>query len=493
MSVYGRKTDVSTKKEQRHISEAIHLTHYLQSTVVVDEFPVAQITFNYGVNTDQEVDEAGTFGESDNIAFISSDSGTFSFLASRGYTHGKSGQGSIYRINARFEDPNAFGASVVGSFSLQEYTGFMYSGTTFGIVHNARGKVQKYSLEITNPATGAETATVTVDGNATNISLTAGTVAHNAFELAKPAGTYTNAISQQINGGFLEFSTTFVGATTGAWTFSSTGTATGVFTQLEDGQDGVNTFIAQSDWNRNTLMTTEDNPFVLDTTKFNVYEVKMSCLGSMGINYYLYNPEDNEPVLVHVIEYGNFNTTIEFLNMAFQVGAFVINYDVTPQLTHLTHLYSAELQEEISTPYKSFTATVSISTTETVILSIRNSNLFNDIYLVDGVIIPKRLSFSNESSNKSMIVRIIYNATITEPNWQYFDKTNSIAHTDIASTILTGGQTIAVFLVAPLSAVSINISGTNSLRPFDIITITGQLSGGVASDGIASLEWEELK
>jgi len=494
MGVYGKKNDVSTKKEQHMIIDEVHRTHYLQSTVVIDETAVAQIAFNYGINTLEEVDEGGTYGISNNnVVYISSINGTLSFLASRTYTHGKSGQGGVFRINARFEAPNAAGISLVGAFNLQEYTGFMYSGTTFGIVHNARGKVQKYRLEITAPATGAETATVTVDGNATNIALTAGTVAHNAFELAKPVGTYTNAISQQVNGGFLEFSTLSVGASTGTWTFSSTGTAAGTFTQLQDGQDGVNMFIEQSEWNRNTLLDTENNPFVLNTTKFNVYEIKLSCLGSAGINYYLHNPENNEDVLVHVIEYGNFNETIEFLNMSFQVGAFVINYDTTPQLTYLTHLYSAELQKEIVTPFKSFIASKTVSTTETVIVSGRNSNIFNDIYIVEGVIVPKRISFSNESTGKAMTVRVIANAVLTEPNWQYVNKQNSLSHTDIASTSYTGGEIITIFVVSPISSASFVIESARSLRPFDSVTITAQLSGGTASAGIASIEWEEIK
>jgi hypothetical protein len=233
--------------------------------------------------------------------------GSYSTLQTKSVLSHQPGEGAVSRFAAAFTSGGAASSTqLAGLFQAENALAFGYDNTSFGVLHRYDRKLEVRSLQITAPATGAETATITLDGVTHTVALTSSTAQVNAREIANRSGGYTNSLGTAVNAYQLNDTVWFVdtatGAKSGAYTFSSTGTAAGTFTQEQVGADGTSSWISQANWNIDTLDGTGPSGLTLDPTKMNTYEIRFGDAAS-PITYLVNHPSQESMIPVHRISW----------------------------------------------------------------------------------------------------------------------------------------------------------------------------------------------
>ena len=247
----------------------------------------------------------------DGLATLSISTTAFSYysLQTKKQVEYEPGQGVTARFTAAF-DANAVANStqLVGPYHAEDGLAFGYDGTAFGVLHRYGRKLEIQALTVTGAAGGSENATITIDGQGHTVPLTAGTVQHNAYEIAEfgsgYAGTDTVAwVTFQLDD-TVYFLRQASGDATGSMTFSS-GTATGTFAETQAGADGTNNWTAQASWNIDPMDGTGPSGMTLDPSKINVYETRFGWLGVAGLEYCVFDENSYKFWPVHFIPWAN--------------------------------------------------------------------------------------------------------------------------------------------------------------------------------------------
>jgi len=405
----------------------------------------------------------------------------------------KAGQGSLYRFTALFTTGVANSSQRVGAMNDGVELTFGYNGADFGILHRTGGICEVRTLTLTVAAAGAETATVTLDDVEFTPALTAGTLAHNAFELA--SFTYAGWEAHQ-NGATVIFLKVFPVVAAGAYSFSSPGAAVGTFAQVAVGIVSVDTWIPQADWNRTTLRTEED-PFILDPTKGNVYTVIHQYLGFGGVVFAIGHPRQMSPTIVHQIEYNNKNIVPSLHIPIMKLGVWAENLGNTSNLIAQSGSGAGFLQGE-NCPARNVEAftveKTGITTTLTAVLSIRSRAEFDGrLHLAE--ILPLIASIAVDGA-KPARVEVILNATLGgEPNWTYLDQTHSTVETDVAATTAVATPGVS----QRIGGLSLSRQGNGSIdmRALDLKMVRGDTltiavkSTVTTTDATVSCTWQE--
>ena len=246
--------------------------------------------------------------------------GGYARLATAKYMTYQPGQGSMFRWTAAFTTYNggntkaAFGiddiAQNTGPIDREDGYSFGFSGQTgtdpdtgadrrrMGILHRRAGKAETRKLTITVAPTGAQTATVTLDGVPYSVNLTASaSVNYTANEIAKALKLNTTADNTwDIEGcnGVITFTYYSPGPKGGIYSFSSTGTgtiATGSFSQLIAGATPIDVWTYVDDWDNQTIQ--------FDPSKLNVFGVDFRWLGAGRVRFFMEDPSTGKFVIVH--------------------------------------------------------------------------------------------------------------------------------------------------------------------------------------------------
>ena len=164
------------------------------------------------------------------------------------------GQGSEVIFTARFDAGIADSRQVAGPSSASDSMFFGYEGVEFGTFFQHGGKVIIEELTITTAAGGSESTTITIDGTGFTVLLTAGTEAHNAFEIAESLNSQVPLYNFTQNGDTVVARAIFAAPESGAFSFSSPGSAVATWSQVADGVIRANEFIAQSAWSEDATL-----------------------------------------------------------------------------------------------------------------------------------------------------------------------------------------------------------------------------------------------
>jgi hypothetical protein len=282
--------------------------------------PVIQADAQYGLDPDFWVQTKLNGGDvvvsSVNTWQVSSgtSAGGYARLATNKYMSYQSGQGSLFRWTAAFTTTGGTTKTALGIDNIVQNTGpidredgysFGYSGSTandasrrIGILHRRNGKTEIRNLTVTTPPTGNQTATITVNGAAYSVALTASpSVAYTANQIATALRAITTAANLwDIEGcnGVVSFTSYSPGAKSGTYSFSSTGTGTiavATFSQLAAGTTPSDTWTYVADWDNQTIQ--------FDPSKLNVYQVDMRWLGAGRVRFFMEDPATGKMVLVH--------------------------------------------------------------------------------------------------------------------------------------------------------------------------------------------------
>ena len=282
--------------------------------------PVIQADAMYGLDPDfwvtSELRGGNIAVTTDTTWQVSSgtSAGGYARLATSKYMTYQPGQGSMFRWTAAFTTTGGNTKSAFGIDNIVQNTGpvdredgysFGFSGSTandasrrIGILHRRAGKAETRALTITTAPTGTQTATVTLDGVAYTVPLTASTsTAYTANQIAKELKLLTTANNTwDIEGcnGVITFTYYSPGPKGGVYSFSSTGTGTlaaGTFSQLAVGVTPSDTWTYVDSWDNQTIQ--------FDPTKLNVFGVDFRWLGAGRVRFFMEDPATGKMVLVH--------------------------------------------------------------------------------------------------------------------------------------------------------------------------------------------------
>lgn len=417
--------------------------------------------------------------------------GGYGLIRSKKPVRYRPGQSTTLRYTARFSSPVALCAQRAGGITSGIELSFGHDGANgFGVLWRTGGRLEVRQLTLTVAASGAETATVTLDGTAYNISLTNTTLAENARTIAISTnfGT-TQAWQAYQNGAKVTFIKNSVGSASGTYAYSSTGTSAGGFTTLGSGSAVTDTWIYQDNW---------DNPspfgkIPLDPTKGNVYQIEFGYLGYSGIRYYIMHPETNKFVLVHTIKYQNKYQVPHLDNPSFKIGWFAASLGSTTN----TGVYGASAAGFISgkkrplrNPVAHANSKSGVTTTLTNIISIRNRSEFLGLVNLSQIF-PNIITAAVEGT-KPAIVEVHINATVAgTQNWTYHAESESIVEYDTAGTTVTGGKEVFVIALGKSDTAVLDLQKYDiELDRNDVLTIAAKATTGT-TDVSASVTWLE--
>tara|TARA_R110002050_G_scaffold124575_3_gene243770 strand:+ start:4890 stop:6299 length:1410 start_codon:yes stop_codon:yes gene_type:complete len=408
---------------------------------ITENSPVAQIVPQYGVLTNATATEVnGGTAISIGSKFCcesGSNVGGLGLLTTKKHLFVKSGQGGSVILDAIYGIPQAGVIQVAGLISSENLAGFGYIGTDFGIIYGYGGVNENQKLEISAGATGAENASITVDGVLYSVPLTAGTAAHNAIEIE----TYFKPILESIfvdaiNGEVIFQSN--VASVHGIYSFSSA-TAIATFTQMMIGAPLTFDFTPLSQFNQLT-------PDQFLPEKINDYKVVIDG----NLQFYIKDVETLEFSLVHtIIAMSDIDEPI-FSNKMVLGGWAVQNLSGAPSVA----LYGTKCgtfiqgKDVVNGALKSYGNNLGGyvgSVDETIgALKVRSSfnNLLNRIKIY-----PSSLSVATDS-NKPMIFDLILNPVFLDDMlFNYIDEDNSFAEISVNKVAITGGQLVQSFSI----------------------------------------------
>jgi len=263
--------------------------------------------------------------------------GAYGVIRSARSVNYKGGMAAEFRGTGRFTAGVADSLQGVGLFNVGDSLLFGYYGTSFGIIHQHGGKPELRVLTITAPSSGSTLASVTINGTLYSIPLTAGTVAHNAYEIATYLTANQTVFSCTQNGATVSCIATTDGEKAGSYAFSHA-TATGTWARTTAGVTKTTDFVAKASWNRDTAS------FLTDVTKGNVYRIIYQYLGYGAIYFFVERPSTGKFVLVHQIEDANANTTPSLGNPSLHVGVFAASLGSTTNLTTRSACFSSFIE-----------------------------------------------------------------------------------------------------------------------------------------------------
>ena len=398
----------------------------------------------------------------------------------------KAGEAGLIRFTARFPLNAANSWQGAGGLNLGDELSFGYNGTNFGIWHRYHGKAEVRLLTISNGASGAETATIFVNGTSYAVPLTSGTAAHNAKEIEAWFTTNVTTWTAWQNGSTVTFASTSDGAKSNTFSFASTGTADASWSTLMTGVAKTSDFYNQDEWNQDTMPD-------LDPSKGNVYQINYQYLGYGNIFFSIEDPDTGRFKLVHLIKIANQKTKTSLGNPSLRLGLYATNITGTTNLDVYCGSFAAFIQGEESQTRNPRAAknTKSVSsTTLTNILTIRNKRVLNG-HINQTELTPYFLSIASEAA-KTVSIEIYSNATISGSTNYANAATNSIVEVDKSGTTVSGGILLGALTVPPNGTLGIDLTPYRlRIPPTLTFTIAAYLNGGAASDVSASLTWYE--
>ena len=464
------------------VSTNSQLTSYNELTVA-NLTPVAQMTANYGIPAKAfTLAVLGASTSAGNSLFTVNSGATPSAIATiltKRQMLYRSGQGSVVRLSALFDTPQDGSQQFAGIVTATDVLAFGYQDLEYGVVHGRGGVVEVQHLQITTPATGAEDATITVDGVAFTVPITAGTVAHNAFEIAQSLESQSPAYDFTANGDTVVAIAVLAQI---AGTFAFTGaTAIATWTQISIGQSTVDTFIPQSQWNGTKLET-------LNPQNGNVYQITYQY-GFGHIHFSIENPETGDMTIAHAIEYANNNVLPPIANPSVRAGWVVRNITNTTPLDVKGASVGMFNEGDIvitNLPRGDSFTQPAVDTTQTNIITFRSRVEFGG-KRNRAEVFMKSVSATTDST-KGAVLEVRINADIAgEPIYEYLDVDFSILEKTNDKLAVTGGTLVGVIPISTAgSIIDLEKLGL-SLIPGDTITVSMAIIGAVASEMTASL------
>lgn len=460
---------------------------------VAELTPILQITAQYGIRDDVLVANLGGTTSSVDSKFVAS-TGTgvnnVSAIVSARQASYRAGQGLLGRLTAIFTNGKPNSTQQAGFITSESSFAFGFNGVDFGIVHSRDGALEQQELQITVGATGAENATVTIDGTPYVVPLTGGSsVIKTAFEVSESLNAQALGYDFSSANDVVYCLAQLPDFGGGLFSFSSA-TAVGSFTQIESGTLPTETWIKKEDWNVNSAI--DINP-----TLGNVYEIQLQYLGFGGIRFYIENPETAQFELVHIIRYANTSIVPSVKNPIFRVGWAARNKGNNTDIVVQGASAGAFIEGQVFFDGKKRglgVNQVGVGSSLNVfsIISIQNRlTYFGSSNRAE--ILLKSLSVSTDTT-KTAEFHVILNPVVLSGQFLDFQQltANDLAQVSTSLVEVTGGEILSVFNAKSQGSFKADIENTvSALLPGDILCIAARVSSGAASEMNAALSWQD--
>ena len=403
------------------------------------------------------------------------------------------GQGTLSRFDAVFDSPVADSIQASGLLTSENAYLFGFVGTAFGIAYTRDGVSEVQELTLTTQAAGGEDATITVAGADITVPLTAGTVQHNAFEIAKSLQAQVLNYNFTSNNDQVVAQSLLPGAQ-GSFAFSSA-TAVAAWVEIEIGVDGITDFTLQEDWNVDTRLT-GGAPRILDPTKGNLYQIQINS-NFGAIKFYLEDNQSGNLVLVHQIKLANLGNTPNVTNPTFRLGWFVQNTGNTSNLTvsgSSAGAFNEGKMRRNNPPRSARNNQFSVGTALTNIMTFRNRITFGG--KVNRVEVFANLIAASSQANKSTFFVFLIDPVFSgDLDFSYIDKAASVMEIATDFVGVSGGNPVGSVTVEAGAPVILQFNQTDSqsqiLLPGQIITIAALVASGAGGDMQSTFTWEE--
>jgi len=452
------------------------LTAFIQNTGVYEFIPT---------NFKEYTSGTGTTGITNRMFAVTNGVGALSYGAIQSFRalNYNAGQGGRARFTGVFPSNTANHWSGIGLVNLSDELSFGYNGTTFGIWHRKDGVAEVRTITVTVASTGSTNLTLTLNGTAFVIPLTAGTTTFNAYQIA----TWINAnttlwVADQI-GATVIISAQSDGAKSGAYSYVHA-TSTGTIVQNRAGVTKTSTHTPKATWS-------EDTCTWLDPTKGNVFQISYPYLGFGSIRFFVKEPGLGFK-LVHVIEYENANTTPSLRQPSLHFGIYSASIGTTTSVPVYCASAALFVEGEVQKTRnpRAVSNTQSVTTTQTNVLTLRNRKTYN--YLYNQVEIePVHLSISSES-NQNVIVELRANAVFSGATNFQSAGTNLVTDYDITANTVSGGTLLAAFTLGAKGSLS------QTLKEFEIrlppslqLSVSAKVTSGAAASVTTTLSYYE--
>ncbi len=405
------------------------------------------------------------------------------------------GCGNRLRYTALFSTGVANSTQIAGLIDEANGFGFGYNGTEFGIIHRKNGSPEIRTLTISqgaNDGTGDDDITITLDGDATTVTLTdfSGTASITANEIAaadfSSVGRGWSAASY---GATVVFTSWDGAAHTGAYSLvdtDSTGAA-GTFAQTVAGVAPTDDWIAQASWNGPEIFD-GNGPTgeTLDPTKGNIFQILVQWLGFGAVKFFIESQADGLLHLVHTLKVANTLTapTLSIPHLPFSMIAE--NASNTSNLT----ISSASVggftdgKFELTGPRNAIKTSTAFgaSTTEAPILMIQNKSVFaSKKNRIKIKILDVSVAALVSSGNSSVAITIVTNPTLVGASFSDVGASTSVVATAVntGNTVTTsGGRAVAELEVVSNSNASFVSADVNDLvlSAGDVLSIQAEPS-----------------
>ena len=465
--------------------------------------PIFQINATYGIFSDVlTVTDAGSSGTTTTVDDMytcqtgTTAGGLASILTFR-QLKVRQGQGGGCRLTGKFTTGVADSQQAAGIITAENAFSFGYIGTSFGIIHAFDGEAESQELTVTTPAAGAETATVTIDGVAHVIALTlgSGTVQHTAFEIATelnaiPVPNYTiTSNNDQV------IAQALISGPMGSFAFSSTGAAVAAWLQITAGVDVTVNFTPQASWSEDDRLS-GDTQDILDPTKGNVYQIQ-GGMGFDGVAFYVKDSKTTDFIKVHIIQYGNQNTTPLTTNPTYRAGWLVRSLGSTTNLTvqgDSAAIYNEGRIERVAQPLSDENNQLAVGLVQTNVIAFRNRSTFAG--KVNRIEVFPNLFTAATEANKAAVFQLIINPTFTgDEDWSYFDKDTSITEIMTDALSLVGGRVVGSAVVSAGTSFPIRFNVTReqvtAFGPTISLALVANITSGAPGDMFGSATWIE--
>lgn len=470
--------------------------------------PVYQTDFIYSVARPQlhrETEQAGgVVSYSNNFVVCSANTSALGLAAisSRRPLVYRPGQGAEIRFTALFDTPSTGSVQSAGLSNGETglLVGYRFS-ETFSIWRQYGGAREVRTLTVSSGSTGAEVATITLEGVPVSVTLSnvgAGGTTRNAWEIAAADYGSVNDVGYDA---FAEGSTVvFVRrqANTVSGSFAvSAATMTGSFTATVSGVAASNEVVLQPNFSVDPLDGTGPSGMVLDPTKGNVFAITYQYLGFGEIIFWVETDEDGQFIPFHEIHYANSNVIPSLSNPSITFSMSSYNFAGGASNSKTVKGASAAMftQGTRTPPIPAFSALASksgVAAARTPILSIKPDQVFGGRLMLSEAIM--RAASMGVTSTKPVRVELVVNGTLNNTANFIPVGSESCMLADTSATSITGGNTKLAFTLGKDGNTLINLTafGDIFLTRFDTISFVAT-PAAANTDIDASLSWfEEL-
>lgn len=472
--------------------------------ITVPVTPQIQLDGIYGVlPRDIETFTSGTgvatTENSTMVAYSGTGWGDYGVYRSRRVLRYRPGQGAMSRFTAAYSTPHANTIQRAGFFALEQAITIGYEGEDFAIQIQNGGKAEIRRLQITTAPTGTQTANVQLNGTYKEVTIYAGSASNTAATIA--AASFPGWTVEQV-GANINFMGAGVGARSGSYSLTSTGTGTlaaGSFTQAQAGLAHDQTTILQDEFNVDTLDGNGPSGMILDPSKLNVYQVNFRWLGAGEIRFAIENSINGDVIFFHHYHYSNRHTTPHLDNPSFKIGYIAAATGGPSSNVSVRGASMMAAIEGIVNVSGSTVAAAAYPTSQTFaadtlhhILSVRSRLTFKNKINLRATRL-KRLNIA-VSSTKPVILYMFYNPeTFTGTfDWLTSSENSSVVYSNSDGDFtLSSELPLTSFVVPAGGTVDIDLENLNINLPPNAIVSVAALCKSQMQDLAASLVWLE--